>query len=185
MRTVGSSANIWANCWRLRSSRPKSSSRRSTALKFGDGGAGTKVGELRHSFGPGGQAGEDFQIAADDVFDAGVTHFDDDPLARWKLGAMDLADRGAGQRQLFEIDEQVFDGLTELGFDGFGDFAERIGGRVILQLGELFGQRDADDVGARAENLAELDERGAQFGQRQANARFAVVAAQRRRRRDL
>jgi hypothetical protein len=56
------------------------------------------------------------------------------------------------------------------------DHFRRIGGDVVLKLLELGRQLGSHQIGPRAEDLAQLDERGPQFGQRHAHAAFERVA---------
>ncbi len=59
--------------------------------------------------------------------------------------------------------------LAELGFNRGPDRGGRIGRGVGLQVCQFPRQLGADEVGPRAEHLAELDEGGAEFGERQAH----------------
>ena len=52
------------------------------------------------------------------------------------------------------------------------DHLGRVGRDVVLELLQLLAQRDAHQVGPRAEQLAQLDERRPQFGQGQSQAGF-------------
>ncbi len=58
----------------------------------------------------------------------------------------------------------------QLGLDEGADGLGRVGRRVVLKAGQLVGEGGADEVGASAEDLAELDEGGAHLGQGHANA---------------
>ena len=91
---------------------------------------------------------------------------------------MNLADRGAGQRRVVKMPERLVDRASQLAGDG----GPHDDGRIVpdggLQLLQLFGQADADQVGPSAEDLAELDERRPQFGQGQPDAGFACQPAQ-------
>ena len=68
--------------------------------------------------------------------------------------------------------EKLLDGFAEVSLDGRADHLRRVGRRVRAQLAQLVRHGGAELVGAGAEHLAELDEGGAQLGQRQADARL-------------
>ena len=72
-----------------------------------------------------------------------------------------LADRGRGDRALVEAEERLLDREPELGADHGLDLVERNGRDVVLELAQLGDDVRRDDVGARREQLAELDERRA------------------------
>ena len=117
-----------------------------------------------------GQAGEDIEVGHDLVHDAGVLDFDDDLLARVQPGQMDLGDGSRGQWRIFELRKQLAQRFAELGFNRGPNRVGRIGRGGGLQVGQFPGHFGADEVGPRAEHLAELDEGGAEFGECQAHA---------------
>ena len=104
------------------------------------------------------------------VGDAGVLDFDDDLLAREEPGQVDLGDGGRGQRRILELREQAAQRFAELGFDRGPDRVGRIGRGAGLQVGQFPGDLGADQVGPRAEHLAELNEGSAELGEGQARA---------------
>ena len=73
---------------------------------------------------------------------------------------------------------RLVDRPSQLAGDGRSHDDRRIVPHGGLQVFQLFGQADADQVGPGAEDLAELDERRPQFGQRQPDAGFARQPAQ-------
>ena len=134
--------------------------------------SGNLLGELR-------EAVQHLQVFVDLRFDPRVLHLDDDPLARLQPGAVDLADRGRGDRRQLELGKQLVQRLAQLRLDRLANDLRRIGGRRRLELLQLVGQLLADQVGPGAQQLAELDERRPQLGERQADSRFARQAGQR------
>ncbi len=170
MRTVGSSRKSRANCWMFRSSRPKSSLAPHRPLKLGHDRRRPVVVKLGHHLGHRGQAGEDVHVNRHLLLDVGVEHLDHHGLAGMEPGPMDLSDRGRGHCLGLELGKKLFDRPAELGFDEFSHRLGRIGVNFLLELLEFLGQPDSDQVGPRAENLAELDERRAELGQGQPQA---------------
>ena len=83
---------------------------------------------------------------------------------------VDLADGRRRERGRVELGEQLLGRLAQFVGDGLADDLGRVGRGVGLELGQLVGEGRADDVRAGAEHLAELDERGAQVGQGEADA---------------
>src|SRR5688572_2114384 len=69
--------------------------------------------------------------------------------------------------------------LAQLGLNRLANDARIVAGHACLQLLQLARQRHADLVGPRAENLSELDERGAKLFDCQANARFTAQVRER------
>ena len=90
---------------------------------------------------------------------------------------MHLADRRGGERLLVELEEQPLDRLAELLLDHALDLRERERPHVVLEAAQLGDDVRRDDVGARREQLAELDERRPELVEH-----LAQVAAARRRR---
>ncbi len=140
---------------------------------------GPIVLELRHALGELRQTGEDVEIDADLLFDAGVLHLHHHRFARLERGGVHLADRRRGQRLLAEPGKQLFQRLAQLAFDHRPHRLGRISRRVFLQLLQLLGQRQTDQVGPRAEHLAQLDERRPELRERQPDARLGRLASQR------
>ena len=93
--------------------------------------------------------------------------------------AVDLADRCRGERRRVEVDEERVERGVEFGFDRLADGVGVVGGHVGLQLLQFVGERHADLVGPRAEDLAELDERGPELFDRQADAGLAAEVGER------
>ena len=134
MRTCGVPAKLRANCSRLRASRAKSSSRRTTrrnsaTVACGRYGcsSGNLLGQLR-------EAGEDVEIDFHAAADAGVLHFHHHVFARRQPRAVRLADRRRGERRRVEIGEQSLERLAELRFDRLADDLRIVAGHAGLQL---------------------------------------------------
>ena len=102
-----------------------------------------------------------------------MLHFDDDSFTTFQPGAVNLANRRRGNRQQVKFGEEIIKRLTQFQFHGFADAFGQVGGRGVLQLLQLLGQVAAHHVGARAHELAELDECRTQFGEREADAGLA------------
>ena len=94
--------------------------------------------------------------------------------------AVHLADRRRSQRRRVEIGEQVVERLLELRLDRLAhDLRRRRTARSVCSFCNSCGERHADLVGPRAEDLAELDERRAQLFDRQPNPRLAAQMGER------
>ena len=95
-------------------------------------------------------------------------------------GAVHLADRRRGERRRVEVDEQRRRAAASSSVSIVSRTASASSaGTLGLQLLQFLGERHADLVGPRAEDLAELDERRAELFDRQANARFAAEMGER------
>jgi len=86
-------------------------------------------------------------------------HLDDDTAAVRQRRAMHLPDRRGSERLRIEVGEQPLDRLTELLLDRLLDLRVRERPHVVLQAAQLGDDVRRHDVGARREQLAELDER--------------------------
>ena len=71
---------------------------------------------------------------------------------------MDLGDRGSGNRLLGEVVEERFQLLLEVCLDRRSSLLDREGRQAVLERREVGGDRLAQQIGARGEALAELDE---------------------------
>ena len=135
-------------------------------------------GQFGNSLGQQGQSRQHIQVLAAPFLDARVLDLDDDLLARNQAGGMDLADGRRGDRCVVELGEQFLHGLSQFLFHQGADQVRWIGRHVGLQLLELVRQLHAGQIGAGAQQLAELDERRPQFGQRQPDPFLRRVACQ-------
>ena len=135
--------------------------------------------ELGNALGQQGQARQHIQVLADDLLDAGVLNLHRDSFARLQPSSVHLPDRCRGHRHVLEFGEQLFRRLSQLNLDGAAHGGRIIGRDIIPQLLEFFGQRDADEIGTRAEQLAQLDVRGSELREGQANAPFRRLQRQR------
>ena len=124
------------------------------AAKLGHGAHGPIRHELRNPLGKLREAGQDVEIDFHPAADARVLHFDDDVGAGGEAGAVDLTDRGRGERRRIEIVERFFERVTQFGLNRFANGGGIVGRHAGLQLLQFFGQRHADLVGPRAEDLA-------------------------------
>jgi hypothetical protein len=94
---------------------------------------------------------------------------------------MHLGDRGGGDGLVVESGEQALDRLAQLGFDQRARPGAGKGRQTVLQARQIGGDLLAQEIGARREELAELDEARPQLvergGQPLAGARRARAAA--------
>ncbi len=90
-------------------------------------------------------------------------HLDGDSPAVRQHRAVHLADRGSRDRVGVELEEEPLDRLPELLSDHPLDLGERNGPHVVLEPAQLGDDVRRDDVWARREQLAELDERRAEL----------------------
>ncbi len=86
-------------------------------------------------------------------------HLHRDAPAVRERRAVDLADRGGGDRGLVEVEEEPLDRLAELLADHALGVRVRKRANVVLEPAQLEHDVGRDDVRARREQLAELDER--------------------------
>ena len=75
-----------------------------------------------------------------------------------KLRAVDLGEGGGGDGFLLEVGEDVRERAVELAFDAALDDFEGTGRDLVLEAGEDSDVLVGDEVGAGADDLAELDE---------------------------
>ncbi len=118
-------------------------------------------------------------VALDAARDAGTHHLDDDLAAVVQGGGMDLGDRGRGERLLVEREKDVLQRLAVGLLDDRARDDAGEGRHVVLQMGELFGEIIGQQIAARGQDLAELDEDRSEILQRAAyapRARRAVAA---------
>ena len=73
-------------------------------------------------------------VEAGRLYDEALALSPDLPDALHMRGAVDLSDRGGGNRGGVEIDEQSFQRGVEFRFDGLANRVRGIGGHVSLQL---------------------------------------------------
>ncbi len=118
----------------------------------------------------GGQPGQPAQVGFDLGLDAGAANLDDDLGAVIKPGGVHLGDGAGGQRLGLEAREHRIRRRTQV----FGELGQHIGpvaGRgVVLQLAELLDPLGLELVHARGQDLAELDEGGAELFERAPHA---------------
>ena len=88
--------------------------------------------------------------------------------------AVDLSDRSGRGRPLVEFEEGLLDRQAELFADDALDLRERNRPDVVLELPQLDDDVGRDDVRARREKLAELDEGRAELLQHLTQAAAAV-----------
>ena len=89
---------------------------------------------------------------------------------------MDLADRRGGDRRLLELGEELGDRELEILLDHALDVLVRERADVVLECLQLEQDVRRNDVGARREELAELDERRAELVEQLAQVLAALGA---------
>ena len=102
------------------------------------------------------------EIPVNLLADARALHLDGDLAAAAQDGAMHLAERGGGNRQAIELEEGVRHADAQLLANGPLDVFVRERLDVVLQPRERVQVRRRKQVGARGEDLSELDERRAE-----------------------
>jgi hypothetical protein len=122
------------------------------------------------------------EIRGDRVRDPGALDLDDDRRAVGQARTVDLRHGSRRERRLVEPGEEARDARAELALDdplrlGAG---ERTG--VAVQAAQLGDDIVGEDVGAHAQHLPELHERGSQLLERRAQARRIVRLGARRAR---
>ena len=124
----------------------------------------TRFGDPAHQAREGVQQAD---ILAHDAIDTGANDLDHDLLAAVQLGGVNLGDRRRGHRLGLERRERFLDRLAQLDLDhGAGGLAGE-GGDLILQPFEFIGDIRRQQIAARRQHLAELDEDRSQRFQRQ------------------
>jgi len=103
---------------------------------------------------------EEREIDLDLLLDLGSADLDDHAPAVPHQGAVDLSDRGGGQRRLVDLDERI---RRQVLRDDAPDVRERNAGHLVDQLPQLVDVDVRKKVRARREQLAELDERRAEL----------------------
>ena len=120
---------------------------------------------------------EETQVGLDLLRRARPLHLDRDDVAVREHCAVDLADRGRGQRLAVELEEEALDRLAELLADDALDLLVRERAHVVLEPAQLGDDVRRQHVGPHREELAELDEGRAELVEELAQ----VLAALRRR----
>ncbi len=98
----------------------------------------------------------------------GPQHLDRDLGAVRQLGEMHLRDRRGGDGVAIERLEHLVDGLPVEPVERRDDLVGRKRRHAVLQLRELVGDVERDQVAPRREHLPELDEDRAQILERKA-----------------
>ncbi len=117
-----------------------------------------------------GEPEEEVDVAREGGGDAGPEDLDGDVLAAGGDGEMNLGDRRGSDRRVVEGGEQGGERLTELGLDDGACVGSRERRQPILQLRQIGGELLAEQIGARREQLAELDEARTECVQRRGEA---------------
>jgi hypothetical protein len=128
--------------------------------------------------GGGGQPAQDAEVALDQPFDVRPLYLDDDLVTFAQAGAVHLRDRRRRQRAPVERREQPVGRLAQFTIDDREHLRRRQRLDVVLQTRQLERDRRGDQVGARRQQLAELDEDAARFlqGVAQRDAELTAVA---------
>jgi hypothetical protein len=106
---------------------------------------------------------EDGQILFDLLDDAGPAYLDHHLSAIGQCRGVGLADRGRGKRRGVEDDKAGRDRLAQLHAKRLLDHVPGYWRRGVLQFGQFCLILRRQQVGAGREDLAQLDERGAEF----------------------
>ena len=101
---------------------------------------------------------EEPEVGLDLLRGAGALHLDRDLVAVREDCAVDLADRGGGDRLTVELEEEALDREREVFLDHALDVLVREGPHVVLEPAELGDDVGRQDVRPHREQLAELDE---------------------------
>ena len=104
-------------------------------------------------------------VGLDLAWRVGALNLDGDAVAVREGCAVDLADRGGGDRGLVEFGEELLDRELEVFSDDALDVFVGERAHVVLEGLQLGQDVRRDDVGAGREELAELDERRAELVQ--------------------
>ncbi len=123
-----------------------------------------------------GQAGQLVQqtdVGADALFDIRTQNLDDHLLARFKRGRVDLGDRSRRQRGGVELGKSVGYRLPQLLFDDPPRDIAGKGRHPVLQFDQFVGDILRQQILARGQGLAELDEDRPQVFQSAADAHAA------------
>ncbi len=137
------------------------------------GGEGVDVlGELR-------QSGQDFDVLPHPRFDLGALDLDHDRSAVPQQRAVDLSDRRRRERDRIDRAELFAERVAELPREGRLDRLDRLRVDVRPQPFEFLGEFGPHQVGTSRQDLAELDERRAELGERHPNPLFPRVFRQR------
>ncbi len=99
------------------------------------------------------------EVALEALLDVGTEDLDRDDAALALLdhdGLVDLRDRGRRDGRA-EFDEMVLELAAKGRLYGAARFRHAEGRHAVLQVAQVAGQLGADDVGARGQELAELD----------------------------
>ena len=123
------------------------------------------------------------EVGLDLIGGGRALHLDGDLLPVRQDRAMHLADRRRRERREVELEERAIHPQVELGLDGVANLLERDRRGGVLQPAQLGDDVRRHDVGARREELAELDERRPELVEHHPQAPTAVRAPWRRRRR--
>src|SRR4051794_55910 len=99
------------------------------------------------------------EIGLDLARRARALHLDGDALPGRQRRTVHLADRRGRDGRAVELEEEPVDGVAELLFENALDVLERHRPHVVLQTAQLDDDVRRHDVGARRQQLAELDER--------------------------
>ena len=119
--------------------------------------AGLRHGALER----GREQVQDLEVAGDGIGHPGTLHLDDDvdpPVGGREDGLVHLADRRGRERRLVDALVDVRDAGAEARLDDVLDRFESDPGDLVLELLQLEDERLGEDVLARGEDLAELDE---------------------------
>ena len=117
-----------------------------------------------------GEPRENGEIRFNAALDARLLNLENHGFTGRQPGPMHLRDRRRRECPLLEVAEDRFRRAAQFLLERLAHGGGLVGDGIRLQAAELFGELAADDIGARAQHLPKLDERGAELGQRQPEA---------------
>ena len=120
-----------------------------------------------HALHPDGDPREEVEIAGHQPLDTRAQDLDRDLLACAGHGEVDLGDRSGCDRTVIELAEQLIEGLAECVFDRLAGERAVERRQVVLQLRQVGRHLLAEQIRARGQALAELDEAGSKVLQRE------------------
>src|SRR5262249_54381924 len=105
------------------------------------------------------------QVKVDYVFEAGALNFDRHGLARMQSRAIDLSERRGGYRLRTDFRVKLVERPPQFALDDPHRFVMLERRHAVLQFTQLFDVGQRQQVGARRNRLADLDEGRAEFQQ--------------------
>ena len=120
-----------------------------------------------YALNPDGDPREEVEITGHQPLDTRAQDLDRDLFACAGHGEVDLGDRSGCDRTVIELAEQLIEGLAECVFDRLAGERAVERRQVVLQLRQVGRHLLAEQIRARGQALAELDEAGSKVLQRE------------------